>query len=110
MVDSAPTGLVAVQNRLAKVIVSWTTPSVRPSEGYRITAEPGGVSAVAQSSPHNVTNLQPGVYDIRVMSLSQWHLPSEAVGPVEVTVRGENRTSALRLLVTENTFRGPMLN
>ena len=51
-----------------------------------MTADPGGVSVAAPSSPHTIT-LQPGVYSIHVMSFPQ-DLSSEALA-VELTVRGE---------------------
>ena len=61
-----------------------------PSGGYRITVDSADTSTGIEPtlSPHTITVPQPGVYSIRVVSLSQ-HLPSETVGPVEVTVRGQ---------------------
>ena len=81
-----PTNIMAVQNAPGSVRVSWTAPSPPPFLGYRVTADPGGVSVAAPSSPHTIT-LQPGVYSIRVMSFPQ-DLSSEALA-VELTIRGE---------------------
>ncbi len=78
-----PTNLMAIQNTLDTVLVSWTAP---PSGRYRVTADPGGVSEDNSESPQTIT-IQPGAYSITVMSLSQHY--QETAGPVEVTVRGE---------------------
>ena len=78
---------MAEQNGLTSVRVSWTAPSVSPSNGYRITTNPSSASINAAASPHTITISTPGVYDIQVMSLSQ-HFP----GIVELegfTMRGE---------------------
>ena len=88
-----PTNLMAEQNELGSVLVSWTAPSAPPAMGYRVTLQPGNVSIDAPSFIATV-NLQPGVYNITVVALSQ-HLPSEAVGPVEVLVRGKNSHIAI---------------
>ena len=79
---------MARQTGISSMLVSWTAASPPPIMGYRVTAEPGGISQVAPSSPLTIGHLQPGVYRVQVVSLSQ-HLPSEAMGPVEVTVKGE---------------------
>ncbi len=76
---------MAMQNDFATVRVSWTAP---PGGRYRVIADPGDVSVNTSSSPLAITIQQPGVYNISVMSFSQ-HYPGETVGPVEVTVRGE---------------------
>ena len=81
---------MAKQNGLDSVQVSWTAPSSPPYAiiGYNVTADLGvSFSASTSKQTLNIT-LQPGMYGIRVVSLSQ-QLPSEAVGPVDVTVRGE---------------------
>ena len=86
MVGGSPTSLMAIQNGLDTVRVSWTAP---PGGGrYRVTAVPGGMSVDSPASPLQALLLQPDVYGIRVETLSQ-HLPGGTVGPVEVTVRGE---------------------
>ena len=67
-----------------------------PSGGYRITVDSTDISTGIDttSSPHTITVPQPGVHSIRVVGLSQ-HLPSETVGPMEVTVRGQEKTISL---------------
>ena len=87
-----PTDLSAQQTGLTAVEVSWTAPMAAPSEGYRITVDSTDISTGIDttSSPHTITVPQPGVHSIRVVGLSQ-HLPSETVGPVEVTVRGQGK-------------------
>ena len=75
---------MAEQVGLDAVLVSWTAPVILG--GYRVTAEPGGVSATVSSSPYTLRSLRPGMYNISVIALSN---PSEPVGLVEVTVRGE---------------------
>lgn len=84
-----PTDLAAEQAGLDTVLVSWSAPPAPPSQGYRITAEPGSVSITAIFSPHTIRLGQPGVYSIRVTSQSQ-HYPSEAVGPVQATLQGKH--------------------
>ena len=80
---------MAEQNGFETVLVSWTAPSPPPSMGYHVTVQPGGVRILdSPASPQLIAGLPVGVYSIEVMSLSQ-HLPSERVGPVMVTVRGE---------------------
>ena len=61
-----------------------------PSGGYRITIDSTDISTGINttSSPHTITFPQPGMHSIRVVGLSQ-HFLSETVGPVEVTVRGQ---------------------
>ena len=78
------------QNGIGIVLVSWTAPSPPPSMGYRITTDSTDFSAgidVTSSATSRTIFLQPGVYSIRMRALSQ-HYPSEIVGPVEVTVKG----------------------
>ena len=83
-----PTNLMAKQSGFDSVLVTWTAPSPPPTMGYRVTAEPGGLSVDATfGSPQQLTIQQAGVYSIEVVSLSQ-HLPSEAVS-ANVTVRGK---------------------
>ncbi len=84
-VGAAPTNLMAMQNGMDSVLVSWTA---APGGGtYRVTADPGGVSVDIPLLSHTIT-LQPGVYNLMVMTISQ-HYPGGTAGPVEVTVRGE---------------------
>ena len=79
---------MASQIGFGLVQVSWTAPPVPPTMGYLITTHPGGVNVTVLSSPHTIS-LQPGLYNIHVMSLSQ-NSPGGTAGPVEVTVNGEN--------------------
>ncbi len=80
---------MAVQNGPRTIRVSWTAP---PGGGrYRVTADPGGISVSTSSSPLAIVILQLGVYNIRVMTLSQ-HIPG-TVGPVQVTVRSKRVAS-----------------
>ena len=88
LIGTPPTNLIAEQSDLRSVLVSWTAPSPPPSMGYRVTVQPGGITMLDRTPPRLLTGLQVGVYSIEVMSLSR-HLPSEKVGPVVVTVRGE---------------------
>ena len=95
-----PTNLFAQQTGLTAVLVSWTAPMAAPSGGYRITVDSTDISTGIGtiSFPHTITVPQPGVHIIRVVGLSQ-HLPSETVGPVEVTVRGQEEIHAVHLLL-----------
>ena len=80
------------QNGVGTVLVFWTAPSPPPSMGYRITIDSEDFSAgldVASSATSYTILLQPGVHSIRMRALSQYY-PSEIVGPVEVTVKGNN--------------------
>ncbi len=87
-VGAPPTDLMAFQNSISTVRVSWTAPFGR----YRVTADPGSVSVDTFSfSSRAITIQQPGVYNISVITLSQ-HYPGETVGPVEVTVRGKGNS------------------
>ena len=74
-----------------------------PSGGYRITVDSTDISTGIDttSSPHTITVPQPGVHSIRVVGLSQ-HFPSETVGPVEVTVRGQGEIFTMHSLRPNN--------
>ena len=90
-VGAAPTNLMARQNGINSVLISWTAPSPPPSMGYRITTDSTDFSIgidVTTSATSRTISLQPGMHSIRVRALSQ-HYPSEIVGPVEVSVRGK---------------------
>lgn len=80
-----------MQNDLGSVLVSWTAPSAPPFGGYQVTAEPGGVSETALTSPHSLINLQPGVYTIQLITFSL-HCRQEALQRNIITVRGETTT------------------
>ena len=79
---------MAEQTGPETVVVSWTPPSPPPSRGYRITVNSAttSFSRNVSSSPHNLTSLEPGVYSIQLVALTQ-HYPSEGVA-VEFTVGG----------------------
>ena len=88
---AAPTNLMVRQNGINSVVISWTAPSPPPSMGYRITNDMIDFSAgidVTSSATSRILTLQPGVHSIRMRTNSQ-HYPSEIVGPVEVTVKGD---------------------
>ena len=90
----APTELMAVQTGHDTVEISWTAPSVRPGDGYRIITDINNASADVPASPHTITVSTPGVYSIQVMSLSR-HLPGRAVELQEVIVSGKHTTLLL---------------
>ncbi len=70
--------------------ISWTAPPSPPSNGYGITVTSASTTESATTSQTSYTTSfqQPGVYSIRVASLSQ-HLPSLSLER-EVTVTSEN--------------------
>ena len=78
------------QNGINIALVSWTAPSPPPSVGYQITTDStdfrNGIYVFSSATSRTIT-LAPGVHNIRMKALSQ-HYPSEIVGPVEVTVKG----------------------
>ena len=79
---------MADQNELRSVLVSWTPPSPAPSSGYRVKVTPGRHNMIAQASSQTIQPLEPGAYNIEVVSLSHNNLPSEEVA-AEVTVYGK---------------------
>lgn len=81
---------MAHQTAPQTVAISWTTPSPPPSQGYRITVDSTDISTGIDvlTSPHIITFQQPSIHAFRLVAKSQ-HFPSEIVGPVEVTVSGE---------------------
>ena len=89
---AATTNLMAEQNGINSVLVTWTPPSPPPSMGYRITVDStdfsAGIGVTNSSATSRTISLQSGVRNIRMRALSQ-HYPSEIVGPVEVTVKGK---------------------
>ena len=80
---------MAEQTGQGTVLVSWTPPPTTPSGGYRITVVNTSDVQYTSLTSKTLTDNSPGVYSIVIESLSH-HLPSEPVGPVEVTVRGEH--------------------
>ena len=92
ILGATPTNLMARQNGINMVLVSWTAPSPPPSMGYQITISSTDFSVdmnVTSAETSHILSLQPGVHSIRMRSLSQ-HYPSEIVGPEEVTVKGNS--------------------
>ena len=81
----APTNLMAKQNGIYSVLVSWTPPSPPPSMDYQIKINSTNFSAATSSATSLTISLQPGVHNICLMALSQ-HYPSDE--SVEVTVKG----------------------
>lgn len=90
-----PTNLKAIQSGHGpgQVEVSWNELHT-PSKGYRITVDSTDFSRNGKpdqvgASPHTFTQqLQHGEHSIRLVAHSQ-HMCSNIVGPVKVTVRGE---------------------
>ena len=89
MAGDPPTNLMAVQNGLTAVRVTWTDPSVPPGLGYEITTIPSTSTTTSTGSPQNIEISTPGVYTIRLISRSQ-HFPIETLEMMGVTVLGEN--------------------
>ena len=90
-----PTGLMAVQDSLTSILVSWTAPASGGASrtGYRIFNQTGGgseqtvIAIDATSLP--LTGLQSGAtFSISIEARSN-QLPSARVGPVAVVVKGE---------------------
>ena len=83
-VASAPTNLMAVQEGLTSIRVSWSPPTpLGDTTGYRIYYSGGssGSEDVSDGSTDNylLTGLQNGyIYTISIMATSQ-HLPSESI-------------------------------
>ena len=65
---------MAVQTGHDTVEVSWTAPRVPPAGGYRIIRSGSNTVSQASVSPVILTITTPGVYSVRLMSLSQ-HFP-----------------------------------
>ena len=96
---AAPTNLAAIQDGI-NGLISWTTSSPPPSMGYRITVDStnfsAGIDVTNSSATSHTISLQPGVHNIRMRSLSQ-HYPSEIVGPVDITVKGNKKSGSIAL-------------
>ena len=89
---TTPTDLNISQSGIVTVLVSWTAPSPPPSMGYQITINSTNFSAgivASSATSHTIMELEPGVHSIRMRALSQ-QLPSEIVGPVNITVKGNS--------------------
>ena len=82
-----PSNVVAEQTGPDTVLVTWTPPPAPPAAGYQVQVTAGTTTTTnVTGTSHNISvNNQFGVYSIKVISL---HLPSEAIAPVELTVRG----------------------
>ena len=79
---------MAKQNGINSVLVSWTAPSPPPCMGYRLTVNSTDFNVSFFATSYTIMQLEPGVHiSIRMRALSQ-QLPSEIVGPVDVTVKG----------------------
>ena len=87
---AAPTNLMAKQNGINSVLVSWTPPSPPPSMGYQIKVNSTDFSAANSSATSLTISLQPGVHSIHMRGLSQHYPSDDLVGPVEVTVKGKS--------------------
>ena len=74
----APTELMAVQTGHDTMEVSWTAPNVPPADGYQITSNGSNIIRQVSASPAILTITTPGVYNVRVMSLSE-HFPGRMV-------------------------------
>ena len=89
-VASAPTNLMAVQEGLTGIRVSWTPPTpLGDTTGYRIYYSGGNSGSVdvsgGSTDNHLLTGLQNGVtYTISIVGTSE-HLPSEEL-EVNVTL------------------------
>ena len=88
IIGDPPNELSAEQNGLATVLVSWRDPPAPPSGGYRITVDSTSISITTSAQQSEIPVEEPGVYSVRVKSLSQ-HYPGRQAGPVEVTVKGK---------------------
>ena len=89
---TAPSNLMARQNGVGSVLVSWTSPSLRPVDGYRITSGSppdftSGIDVGRDVSSRTII-VQLGMHSISIRARSR-HYPGLVVGPVPVTVRGK---------------------
>ena len=89
---AAPTNLIAQQNGINSVLVSWTAPTPPPSMGYRIRIDSteffANINITSSATSHTILFLPAGVHNIHLKALSQHYPIGEVVGPVEVTVKG----------------------
>ena len=89
-VASAPSNLMAVQEGLTSVLVSWSPPSpLGDTTGYRISYSGGNSGSEdvsdGSTSTHTLTGLQNGAsYNISIVAMSQ-HFFSEEV-EVEISL------------------------
>ena len=78
MTGDAPTNLMAVQDGLGSVRVTWTDPIVLPGLGYEITTIPSTSTTTSTGSPQSIVISTLGIYTIQLISRSQ-HFPIETV-------------------------------
>ena len=80
---------MVVQIEHDKVEISWTAPpNVPPRDGYRISTNISNDVEHVSAPPHIITVPTPGVYSVRVVSLSR-HYPEEMV-ETEFIANGEH--------------------
>ena len=96
---TAPSNLIAQQNGVGSILVSWTLPSLRPVDGYRIsTQSPPDFSAginVGRDDSSRQIILRLGMHSISIKARSR-HYPGMVVS-VPVTVRGKGEIYDLLL-------------
>ena len=74
-----------------RIEITWMAPFTPPRRGYllTITRNSGLTEEIfVDMSPHRLA-VTPGVYSVQLQALSE-HYPSEVVGPVNISVRGES--------------------
>ena len=105
-IGAVPTNLVAQQNGVNSVLVSWTAPSSPPGMGYQIRIDSTNFSAdinTTSTATSSTILLKPGVHNIRLKAPSQHYPTDEVVGPVTVTVKGmyvDRRSRNIAILVS----------
>ena len=73
--------------------ISWTPPPAPPTDGYRISVNPGGLTVLVSSSTWHILEVtELDAYNVSVMSLSS-HFPGGTAGPVQVAIRGKKNIS-----------------
>lgn len=92
---ASPTNVVAEQSAYGTVIISWTAPSYPTPSSYHLiisSTDYGNRIFTDNLSPFYASALQPGLYGVRLVALSQsgmYQIPSL----VNFTVRGSARLS-----------------
>ena len=88
---TAPSNLMAQQNGVGSILVSWTLPSLRPVGGYQISTQSPPDFSAGIDVGHDVSSrtipIAPGMHPISIRARSQ-HYPGMVV-LVPVTVRGK---------------------
>ena len=91
---TAPSNLMARQNGVGSVLLSWTLPSLRPVDGYRITfgSPPdftSGIDVDRDVSSRTIESIALGMHSFSIMARSQ-HYPGLVVTTtVNVLGKGE---------------------